>query len=88
MNDGVHPYDYTQAGLDGFLSRSIDNLVQMTLDSPGPISTAVRYDSAQLSGPVGNIFRVGNIYLDGVTGRISVYDENGNEVVRIGELDG
>lgn len=86
MDDGK-TYDYTDAGLDGFLSRSIDNLAQMTLDSPGPTTTAMAYDRAQVTGPLGNSLQVGNIVLDGVNGRISVFDGSGNEVVRIGELD-
>lgn len=86
MNDNKD-YDYTAAGLDGFLSRSIDNLAQATLDSPGPVSTAVAYDRAQVTGPLGNVLQVGNISLDGINGRISLFDSAGNEVVRIGELD-
>jgi hypothetical protein len=80
-------YTYEQAGFDGFLSRSIDNLSQVNLDSAGPQSTAIRYDSAQVSGLLGNTIRIGSIYLDGVKGRISIYDGN-NEVIRLGELDG
>lgn len=86
--DSNKVYDYESAGLDGFLSRSIDNLSQVTLDSPGPRSTAVAYDRAQVTGPLGNTLRIGNINLDGVNGRISLFDANGNEVIRIGELDG
>lgn len=86
--DDSKDYNYETAGLDGFLSRSIDNLSQVTLDSPGPVSTAVAYDRAQVTGPLGNVLRIGNINLDGINGRISVFDANGNEVIRIGELDG
>ena len=81
-------YDYIQAGFDGFLSRSIDDFTQVNLSSPGPQTTSIRYDSAQVTGPVGDTYRVGKIFFDGAKGRISIYDDNGNEVVRIGELDG
>ncbi len=81
-------YDYTDSGFDSFLSRSIDSVSQVNLDSTGPSSTAKAYDRGQSTGSVGDSFRVGRIYIDGVKGRISAYDENGNEVVRFGELDG
>ena len=86
MNPQDRPYDYTEAGFDAFLSRSIDNLSQINLDSQGPQTTQVRYDSAQVSGALGDTLRIGSIHLDGVKGRISIYNED-NEVVRIGELD-
>jgi hypothetical protein len=47
----------------------------------------MRYDSAQISGMLGDTLRIGNIGLDGTKGRISVFDENNNEVVRIGNLE-
>lgn len=81
MND-----DYEQAGFDGFLSRSIDDVQQTNLESTGPISTQVRFDASQISGSLGDQLTIGNIKLDGVKGRISVYDGE-NEVIRIGELD-
>lgn len=80
-------YSYETAGLDNFLSRSIDNLTQVNLDSSGPQSTQMRYDSAQSSGSIGDAIQLGKVKIDGVAGRISVYDDNGNEVIRIGELD-
>lgn len=52
-------YDYTSSGFDGFLSRSIDDLSQTNLDSAGPRSTAMRFDSAQLSGYLGDTFQAG-----------------------------
>lgn len=85
MNDGT--YDYTTAGFDGFLSRSIDDLSQINLGSQGPVSTAQAFDRTQVSGAIGDSFQVGRITIDGVSGRISILDENGNEVIRIGELD-
>lgn len=57
-------YDYTTAGFDGFLSRSIDDLSQVNLDSPGPVSTAVRYDGAQVSGMLGDSLQIGGVRLN------------------------
>lgn len=79
-------YDYTTSGFDKFLSRSVDDIQQMNLDSAAPPSTAQAYDRGQVSGAIGNTIRVGKIQIDGVKGRISIYDGE-NEVVRIGELD-
>lgn len=84
MNPGT--YDYTAAGFDKFLSRSVDDVSQQNLDSTAPTSMAIPFDRTQTSGLLGNIIRVGNIQIDGVKGRISIYDGD-NEVVRLGELD-
>lgn len=80
--------DYNAAGFDNFMSRSIDQTPQINLDSPAPPNNAVAFDRTQTTGPLGDTFRVGNMLLDGVSGRISVFDDSGNEVVRIGNLDG
>jgi hypothetical protein len=78
--------DYTDAGFDAFLSRSIDNLSQVNLDAQGPVSNSVAYDRTQVSGALGDTLRIGTILIDGVKGRISIY-EGSSEVVRLGELD-
>lgn len=67
-------YNYQSAGFDGFLSRSIDDLAQVTLDSPGPQTTAIPFDRGQQSGSLGNIIMIGNIKLDGSAGRITISD--------------
>lgn len=81
-------YTYISSGFDGFMSRSIDDLPQVNLDSPGPTSTAIPFDRGQQSGSLGNAIQIGSITLDGVKGRISITDDSGNVVVLIGELDG
>ena len=83
----ANEYSYEDAGFDGFLSRSVDNTSQNSLDAQGPISRSIRYDSTQTSGSMGDTFRVGKILIDGVKGRFSVVDENGKEVIRLGNLD-
>lgn len=52
-------YDYTQSGFDSFLSRSVDELAQQNLGSPGPVSQAISFDRAQLSGKFPDIVRIG-----------------------------
>lgn len=77
MNPVNEPYDYNSAGFDNFLSRSIDNLNQTNLDSQGPISTQFRFDSAQISGALGDRFTIGNILFDGSEKRITMTDGSG-----------
>lgn len=77
-------YNYESAGFDGFLSRSIDNLAQVTLDSPGPQTTAIPFDRGQQSGSLGNTIQIGHIKLDGAQGRITM-DDGSNDFLLIGE---
>lgn len=79
-------YSYEDAGLDGFLSRSIDDVSQINLDSQGPNTTAIRYDSAQVSGALGDTLRLGRINLNGASGNIVLDDGNTNRVL-LGEDD-
>lgn len=79
--------DYSESGFDGFLSRSIDNLTQVTLDSQGPVTTSQRFDSTQVSGMLGDTLKIGSILLDGSKGKITITDTSGNVVVILGELD-
>lgn len=69
-------FDYTQSGFDAFLSRSIDNLSQVNLNSPGPVSTAISYDRAQVTGSLGDTLRIGKIYLNGADENITLNDGN------------
>ncbi len=83
------PYDYTTSGFDSFLSRSIDDLSQVNLSSEGPRTTQMRFDSAQISGPLGNVLRTGSILIDGSIGQGRIDFHSGNDVtLRLGELDG
>lgn len=65
-------YNYEASGFDGFLSRSIDDLAQVNLDSPGPQTTALPLDRGQQSGGFGNSFRVGNIIFDGINSTVTL----------------
>lgn len=76
--------DYTTDGLDSFLSRSIDELAQINLSSPGPQSTAFRYDSAQVSGMLGDTLQLGKIHFNGAEGNITINDGQ-NDFFLVGE---
>lgn len=82
-------YDYLDAGLDAFLSRSIDNSGQVNLDAPSqaPPTQAIRFDSAQLSGSPGDTMRVGNISINGAAGNITANDGS-NDFFILGNEDG
>jgi hypothetical protein len=81
-------YDYNTAGFDKFFVRNHTGPVNQSADvTMVPPSTAIPFDRGQQSGSFGNIVRFGNVFIDGVKGRISIYDENQREVARIGELD-
>lgn len=67
-------YNYTSAGFDSFLSRSIDATPQFGLDSQGPMVNQVRYDGTQVSGMLGDNLQIGNINLDGANSRITASD--------------
>lgn len=72
----ANDYSYLDAGFDSFLSRSIDDLSQTTLDSQGPQTTQIRYDSSAGSGAIGDTLRIGSINLNGVEGTITINDGN------------
>lgn len=71
-------YDYTASGLDNFLSRSIDNLVRTNLDSAGPNTNQVRYDSAQVSGMLGDTLQLGVVSITKLG--ITIVDDNNTRV--------
>lgn len=90
MNQSKTEYNYQSAGFNKFLSRSIDDLNNSndTLESQTPMpNREIAFDQNQVSGPLGNTMKVGKILIDGITGRISGFDDNGNEGWRLGEQD-
>lgn len=66
--------DYGDSGFDSFLSRSIDDLQQTNLDSQGPFSTATAYDRSQLSGSMGDIYKMGGIKMSAKDSTITLND--------------
>ena len=81
-------YSYSDAGFDDFFSRSVDGLSQANLDSQGPQTTAIKYDSAQISGRVSDTIQLGtSIRLSGVDENIVLNDGN-NDRLLIGRQDG
>lgn len=84
------PNDYIAAGFDQYLTRSIDGYIATGLGNAEPRAGVqqVAFDRNQVTGSLGDKLKLGFIVLDGTTGRISIFDANNNEPVRIGELDG
>ena len=84
MSTETKQYDYTDAGLDAFLSRSIDNISQVNLDSQAMPSTNMRFDFSQVSGSLGDTLRLGKIYLNGSDGNI-ILNDGTNDFLLMGE---
>lgn len=62
-------YNYETSGLDGFLTRSIDDAPQDKLMDSTPRTTQLAYDRSQISGFLGDSFSIGDIKLDGKSGQ-------------------
>lgn len=81
---------YTGAGFNRFFKRSLGSdpstTSLRTLPSMGN-TRQLNFDDKQISGALGDIMRLGRMSLDGKIGRLSVFDERGNEVLRLGNLD-
>lgn len=94
MDRKQRPYNYGDAGYNRFLKRSIENNGVPTSNlsdvsrNVAAHSREINFEQSRVSGSMGDTARIGKINLDGTKGRISVYDDDNNEVMRIGELDG
>jgi hypothetical protein len=76
--------DYETSGFDAFLSRSIDDVSQVNLDSQGPQTNAIRYDDRQVDGMLGDTLQIGKIRLNGSQGNITGND-GGNDFFLLGD---
>lgn len=84
-------YNWQNAGFNGFFERSIDsslagNLTDMAATMTQNRMQEMNFDHQQTTGSLGSKIQVGSITIDGVTGRISVKDSSGNELIRLGDL--
>lgn len=66
--------DYTAAGFDKFMSRSVDITPQANLDSPTPANNAVAFDRTQVTGMLGDTIQLGKININGSSGSITMSD--------------
>lgn len=83
------PYSYSDAGYNGFFRRTlVSNANADTLRVVRGSSQQMNFDDLQTSGALGDRFKVGRIVINGKEGRVEIQDEQGNEVVRLGQLDG
>lgn len=87
---------YEDAGFDAFLSRSIDNVSQVNLNSQGPVTSQIAYDRTQVDGMLGDTLQIGNIGLNGSESGIDLRDgsartmfigkdSKGNQVVKVAQ---
>lgn len=77
--------DYSDSGFDGFLSRSVDDIAQSNLDSPGPLGTQMSFDRSQVSGFMGDTLQIGKTHINNTN--ITV-DDGSNTRVVIGDDGG
>lgn len=72
QNPARQVYDYTQTGINSFLSRSIEDVAwESTLDAHLNTlqntvvdSTAQNYDTTQVTGSLGNTLQMGNVNIN------------------------
>lgn len=72
VDDGT--YDLTDAGFDGFMSRSVDQTPQINLDSPAPPNFALPFDRTQVTGSQGDTFNMGGIGMNAKENTITLND--------------
>lgn len=80
---------YLDSGFDEYLTRSIDGYINTTLGN-APLmagSQQIAFDRNQVTGAIGDKVTIGQVVIDGVTGRIAIYDVTGTEIGRIGNID-
>jgi hypothetical protein len=84
--NGKDQYDYSKAGFDNFLLRSISGSRNALPDRQqgGSGSTAMNFDRSQVGGSLGNILRIGHWVLDGVNDQFGLVNENGDYVAVLG----
>lgn len=89
MSGDQDKYTYEDAGYNGFFRRSIGSRsTDNNLSGMGTRMGSINFDSMQVSGSMGDIFTIGKIQLNGRDERISIFNDNGDENTRLGELDG
>jgi len=81
-------YDYTTAGFDGFLSRSVDNAPQINLATPTPATPAIAFDRSQITGFLGDTLQIGKIHLNGSDENIIMSDGQNNRLLIGFQKDG
>lgn len=81
-------YDYTVAGFDAFLTRSIDGgQTALGTDNFGAMpSQQLAFDRSQISGVLGDTMRIGRIYLNGSQSNI-VMNDGENDFFFMGDDD-
>lgn len=89
----AQPNDYEEAGYNRFFRRTLSsNASERSLKNVGAARAYqpqdINFDGRQTSGSLGDVIRVGkSIELDGAQTRISLKDGEGNEVVRLGDVE-
>lgn len=93
MQDEFNPHTYRDAGYNRFFSRSINSLMDVSSlsrisNQGGGNNRTLNFDQLQVSGGLGDTLRIGRIFINGAKGQIQLHSESGEEVLRLGEIDG
>lgn len=67
-------YDLTDAGFDGFLSRSVDQTPAINLDSVQPANNALPFDRTQVTGSQGDTYNLGGISMSAQDNAMTLND--------------
>jgi len=86
-------YSYEDAGFNGFMRRTINsNPTENSLKGVGVgrrgQPQTLDFDSLHTGGSIGDKFTAGRVVVDGSNGAIKIMDTDGNEVVRLGQMEG
>lgn len=85
-------YSYEDAGYNGFMRRTINsNPTENSLKGVGVgrrgQPRTLDFDSLQTGGSIGDKFTAGRVVVDGSNGAIKILDTEGNEVIRLGQME-
>lgn len=89
-NNQRQRYDYTTAGFNGFLTRSIGGGQPLTLteaDQQAATTRSISFDRSQITGALGDTLQIGQISLNGAEENIILSDGDNNRLL-LGRQDG
>lgn len=81
-------YSYLDAGFNRFFHRKISggSQVQTLSGVSAGHQQNLNFDQMQVSGSLGSTLRVGNVYIDGINGRVDIQDGvTGDVIGRFGQ---
>lgn len=87
-NEKAERYDYTKAGFNSFLTRSIESDTAPSLGASLVTTRRIEFDRQAVGSQLGDTYRIGLIQVNGRDGNIIVPDADGTPRILIGEEEG